>query len=107
MNSMSAHATPARSAMAKPSPVDWSGLVVAANSCPEPPVATRTWRERISMRSPSGPIATTPTQRPSAMIRSSANHCSQQATAASRTSSTSARSISAPVAAPPACTIRG
>ena len=52
-------------------------------------------------------MAATPTQRPSSTSRSSANHRSQQATAVSRTSSTSARSISAPVAAPPAWTMRG
>ena len=45
MNSMSAQATPARSAIARPSPVDWTGLVVAANSWPAPPVASSTWRD--------------------------------------------------------------
>ena len=46
------------------------------------------------MTCPSWSIAATPTQRPPSTSRSSANHCSQQATAVSRTSSTSARSIS-------------
>ena len=41
MNSTSATGTPARRAMARPSPVDWSGLVVTENSWPAPPVARR------------------------------------------------------------------
>ncbi len=40
MNSMSATATPARNAMAIPSPVDSAGFVVTAKHCPAPPVAT-------------------------------------------------------------------
>ena len=47
-NSRSATATPARSAMAMPSPVDSVGLVVTAKSCPAPPVATSTWRARTA-----------------------------------------------------------
>ena len=43
-NSTSATATPARSAMAMPSPVASSGLVVTAKSWPAPPVATSTLR---------------------------------------------------------------
>ena len=84
MNSTSAHGTPARSAMARPSPVDSNGLVVAAKSWPVPPVASSTWRARIS-RLPSGPRATTPRQRPSRTIRSRANHSSHTAAAVSRT----------------------
>ena len=42
-NSTSATATPARSAMATPSPVASVGLVVTAKSCPAPPVASTTW----------------------------------------------------------------
>ena len=39
MNSRSATATPARSAIATPSPVDRGGFVVTAKHCPAPPVA--------------------------------------------------------------------
>ena len=46
MNSMSATATPARSAMAMPSPVASAGLVVTANSWPAPPVASSVWAAR-------------------------------------------------------------
>ena len=42
MNSRSATATPARIAMAMPSPVDSGGLVVTAKHWPAPPVATTT-----------------------------------------------------------------
>ena len=42
-NSTSATGTPARSAMATPSPVDSGGLVVTENSWPAPPVASTTW----------------------------------------------------------------
>ncbi len=105
-NSTSAQATPARSAIARPSPVASTGLVVAAKTWPEPPVANRTWRERISCTAPLASMARTPTQRPASTTSSNANHCSQLAAAVSRTSSTRARSISAPVAAPPAWTMR-
>src|SRR5258706_303337 len=40
MNSTSATAMPARSAMATPSPVACDGLGVTANSCPAPPLAS-------------------------------------------------------------------
>ena len=40
------------------------------------PVATSTWWARTSARSPDGPNATTPPQRPPSMSRSSANQCS-------------------------------
>ena len=52
-------------------------------------------------------MARTPPHRPPSTISSTANHRSHSAAAVARTSSTSARSISAPVAAPPACTTRG
>ena len=52
MNSMSATATPARSAIAMPSPVASTGLVVTANTCPAPPVVTRTLVARTSVRPP-------------------------------------------------------
>ena len=42
-NSTSATGTPARRAMATPSPVDSGGLVVTENSWPAPPVARTTW----------------------------------------------------------------
>ena len=47
-NSTSAVGTPARRAMATPSPVDSAGLVVTENSCPAPPVASTTWSARTS-----------------------------------------------------------
>ena len=39
-NSRSVTSAPARIATATPSPVDTDGLVVAANTCPSPPVAS-------------------------------------------------------------------
>ena len=51
-NSTSATATPARSAMAMPSPVASTGLVVTANSWPAPPVASSTLAARTSRRAP-------------------------------------------------------
>ena len=42
MNSTSATFAPARKASATPSPVDTDGLVVCANTCPNPPVANTT-----------------------------------------------------------------
>ena len=47
-NSTSAVGTPARSAMATPSPVDSAGLVVTEKSWPAPPVASTTWSARTS-----------------------------------------------------------
>ena len=78
MNSTSATATPARSAMAMPSPVTSTGLVVTAKSWPAPPVARSTLRAATSTTSPVGASARTPAQRPSRTIRSSANQRSQQ-----------------------------
>ena len=103
-NSRSATATPARSAMATPSPVASRGLVVTSNSWPAPPVARSTLRAR-TCSNPSGPMDVTPTQRPSSINRSSAKACSCTTAAVRRTAWTSARSTSAPVAAP-ACTTR-
>ena len=80
-NSTSATGTPARSAMANPSPVDSCGLVVTAKSCPAPPVACTTWVARTSTTAPSGRNAVTPTQRPPSTIRSRANHPSNTALA--------------------------
>ena len=71
-----------------------------------PPVASTTSVARTSCRAPSGSSARTPTQRPSSTKRSTANHCSSTAAALWRTAETRARSTSAPVAAPPACTTR-
>ena len=62
-----------------------------------PPAASR----------PAASRATTPRHRPSATTRSRANEFSCTAATVWRTASTRARSISAPVAAPPACTTRG
>ena len=54
-----------------------------------------------------GSSARTPTQRPPSTIRSTANHRSRTSTRSSAcTAATSARSISAPVASPPAWTTR-
>ena len=47
-NSTSAVGTPARSAMATPSPVDSGGLVVTEKSWPAPPVASTTWSARTA-----------------------------------------------------------
>ena len=54
MNSTSATATPARSAMARPSAVASAGLVVTANSWPAPPVASTVWVARTSTSRPAG-----------------------------------------------------
>ncbi len=107
MNSTSATGTPARRAMARPSPVDWTGLVVTANSWPAPPVASIVSVARTSTRLPSGARAVTPRHCPSATIKSRANQPSRTAAAVRCTAETRARSISAPVAAPPAWTTRG
>ena len=98
--------TPARSAMAMPSPVASSGLVVTANSWPAPPVASSTWRGPHLDAAPLGAGDRTPTQRPSSTIRSSAKVFSSTGPRWRGTASTRARSISAPVAAPPAWTTR-
>ena len=60
-NSTSATATPARSAIATPSPVASTGLVVTENSWPAPPVARRTCSARTSV---SAPVARRATARP-------------------------------------------
>ena len=54
MNSTSATATPARSAIAMPSPVDTGGFVVTENSWPAPPVARMVCRARSSTGTPRG-----------------------------------------------------
>ena len=106
MNSTSATATPARRAMAMPSPVDRVGLVVTAKHCPAPPVATIVWRARTSVVVPSGARAVTPTARPASTRKSSASQPSRTSAVVASTAATSARSISAPVASPPACSTR-
>ncbi len=82
-NSTSAVGTPARSAMATPSPVDSGGLVVTEKSWPAPPVASTTWSARTSTGpSPApGGSARTPTQRPPSTSRSRANQPSSTALA--------------------------
>ncbi len=85
-NSTSAVATPARSAMATPSPVDSGGLVVTAKSWPAPPVASTTWSARTATGRRGTPLAVggsavTPTQRPSSTMRSRANQPSSTALA--------------------------
>ena len=83
-NSTSAVGTPARSAMATPSPVDSGGLVVTEKSWPAPPVASTTWSARTST-GPSPPTRAAaparPTQRPPSTRRSRANHPSSTALA--------------------------
>ena len=54
MNSTSATATPARSAIAMPSPVETGGLVVTAKHWPAPPVARTVWRARTWRGAPGG-----------------------------------------------------
>ena len=81
-NSTSATGTPARSAMATPSPVASGGLVVTEKSWPAPPVASTTWSARTSTGpspAPAGGRAVTPTQRPPSTRRSRANHSSSTA----------------------------
>ena len=80
-NSTSAVGTPARRAMATPSPVDSGGLVVTEKSWPAPPVASTTWSARTSTAAPCGGRAITPTQRPPSTRRSRANHPSSTALA--------------------------
>ena len=82
-NSTSAVGTPARSAMATPSPVDSDGLVVTEKSWPAPPVASTTWSARTATgpAAASGGSATTPVQRPSSTRRSRANQPSSTALA--------------------------
>ena len=66
MNSRSAVAAPARSAIAIPSPVATPGFVVAAYRCPAPPVASTTARQRAGRAEPSGASTDTPRARPAA-----------------------------------------
>ena len=104
-NSRSATATPARSAMATPSPVASRGLVVTANSWPAPPVASSTLRARIVR---AAVRADAPPPRRSGRPRRPgrrAKACSCTTEAVRCTACTRARSISAPVATP-ACTTR-
>ena len=75
-------ATPARSAMAMPSPVASAGLVVTAKSWPAPPVASTTWSARTATRTRRrGRERGTPTQRPPSTRRSRANQRSRTAPA--------------------------
>src|SRR5262245_53334101 len=106
MNSTSATATPARRAMAMPSPVERAGFVVTAKHCPAPPVATTVWRARTSETTLSGARAVTPAARPPSTRSSSASQPSRTSAGVASTAATSARSISAPVASPPACSTR-
>ena len=97
---------PARSAMAIPSPVDSGGLVVTEKSWPAPPVASSVWPARSSTaRRAAGeghhaPAAAALDDQVEG--EPSFHHGAGRRSAAS----TSARSTSAPVAAPPAWTTR-
>ena len=107
MNSRSLTATPAQSASAIPSPVDPVGLVVALYSCPSPPVARTTdgaWTAPMPRRSATSTPVT-------ASVREAASCSNRSAAWLVRMSSvfaawSSARCTSAPVASPPACTMR-
>src|SRR6266545_3690235 len=111
-NSMSVTSAPARRARATPSPVDTTGLVVAAKTWPIPPVASTTARARTaptpsSVPSPST-CSVTPQARPArSRSRSRTSACSTRRIHGSRrTAACNARCTSAPVASPPAWTIR-
>ena len=81
------------------------GLEVMAQSCPAPPAATTTDLGVEVRSAPSGRAssATNPVHRPSSTSRSSAKAPAKTSTPGrARTPATSARSISAPVASPPA-----
>ena len=111
-NSRSRSVAPARSASAIPSPVATAGFVVWAKTWPSPPLASTTARHSTAptpSRTPS-PITcrVTPATPPAASSsRSTASACSTTSmSGALATAEFSARWTSAPVASPPACTIR-
>ena len=93
--------------MATPSPVASTGLVVTANSWPAPPVASSTCAARTRRDSPRSSTADDAAAA-SVLDEQVERRSDARSTAAAvlRTASTSARSISAPVAAPPAWTTR-
>ena len=83
MNSTSATGTPARRAMARPSPVASAGLVVTAKSWPAPPVASTVWRgPDLDHPAVGARGRRTPRHRPPSTSRSRANHSSSTAAAA-------------------------
>ncbi len=115
MNSRSAASAPARSARARPSPVETGGFVVAAKTWPNPPVASTTALACTAPTPSCCPSPRTcrviPAARPSAVrSRSSASACSitrsPPPAVACVSAASRAREISAPVASPPACAIR-
>ena len=76
-NSMSLSATPARYAIAIPSPVLMAAFVVKGKTRPPPPVQRMTDFARIACSSPvRKSIAVTPWQRPSSTSSRVANHSS-------------------------------
>ena len=80
-------------------------MVVTAKHWPTPPVASTTSTARTNSTSPSGRSASTPVQRPSFDEQLDREPALAHARSSLRsTAATSARSISAPVASPPACT---
>ena len=117
-NSRSRTTAPDRSAAATPSPVDTAGLfVVDANTCPMPPVASTTDAAACTEPTPSRLSLAHDVQRDArdraglivAVIRSSSNACSidiDRRPRRERGRRPSARSISSPVASPPACAMR-
>ena len=75
--SISIIGTPARHARARPSPVQMIALVEGSNTRPAPPAAMITVFAQIECKVPVLiSSATTPTQRPSSMIKSVTNHSS-------------------------------
>ena len=111
-NSRSRSVAPARSASAIPSPVDTAGLVDCAKTCPSPPLASTTARQRTAPTPSRWPSPITcrvsPATPPSASSsRSTASACwITSMPGSASTAAISARWISAPVASPPACAIR-
>ena len=95
-----------------PSPVETAGLVVCEKTCPSPPEASTTARQRTAPTPSRWPSPITcrviPATPPSAASsRSTARACSTTSmSGAAWIAATSARWISAPVASPPACAIR-
>ena len=106
MNSTSQTATPARSAIASPSPVAADGFVVTSYELPRAAGREDHARrlELVAARLRRGPRGRGSS--PSSTSRPTATACSRISATVPWVAATSARSTSAPVAAPPACRIR-
>ena len=104
---MSTSDAPARLAMAMPSPVATGGFVVSWNTWPAPPVASRVARASTAVSAPDSDRKRQPATAPSARIRSTEQENERTATrGVRRARSSSARTISQPVASPSACSTR-